>query len=74
MGEALVPPLGKSPLDHEVLPFDIAQVAEPLSERLQETRRRSSRRQDTYPPHLPRRLRVGSERRQKDAEGEGDDE
>src|SRR5207245_2873431 len=66
--EPLGPPLCISVLDDDVLALDVAELAQPLTERAIGTGR--SLLETTYPGDLPRLLCLNGERRERNADGE----
>src|SRR5712691_12372183 len=73
MGQLVCPPLGPTVLDDEVLPLDVAKVAQTLLECL-DTGIGGTGIEPTDPVHFRQRLRVDGERRYEQAQDECHDE
>jgi len=75
--QLVIPSLGPAELDHNILAFGVAEVAQPLTEcRSVRLSRgcRFRREQDTDARHSPGRLRLSGERRGEEAASKGADE
>jgi hypothetical protein len=75
--EPLVPPLRPAPLNNEILPLDIAEIAQSLPESLHRwtgLRGRKARTEPTDPVHFRRLLRRGDHWRGEDAKGKYSEE
>jgi hypothetical protein len=64
--------VGVAVVDRDVLPLDIAQVAQAPLKRLHESARRGGRTEEADPAHGTRRLRTGADWRD-ERDGKGDD-
>jgi hypothetical protein len=74
--EPLLPPLRKSPLEHDIPPLHVPELAQPLAQRFEEVPGLSGRRghDETDPVRFRSRLRRGNERRGEEPASQGADE